>query len=122
MHEGDRSFNCYICSNSFASKSNLNVHIKSVHEGKKSFRCNKDSCDAAFASNGELDRHVSSVHEKIKLFQCEICSVSFALKKDMKRHMKSVNERQTTLKCDKNNLWIFAVCQFYLGLQCHMVM
>ena len=49
-----------ICT-SFASKTHLNRHIESVHEGKRPFMCN--ICDTNFALKCNMKRHISSVHE-----------------------------------------------------------
>ncbi len=35
VHEEKKEFKCDICDASFTQKRNLNVHIASVHEGKK---------------------------------------------------------------------------------------
>ena len=62
-------------------KNGLNVHIKSVHEEKKPFKC--DDCGAAFSRKSNLNRHIESVHERKKPFQCNICYASFSQKGDM---------------------------------------
>ena len=73
-----RDFKCIICDASFNLKSNLKVHIASVHEGKKPFKCNV--CDASFARNAILRSHFSSVHEEKNLSNVSfICDASFAL-------------------------------------------
>ena len=35
-----KSFSCEICHYGFASKKDVKRHIKTVHEGKKPFKCN----------------------------------------------------------------------------------
>ena len=42
------------------------MHIASVHEGKKPFKCS--ICDYTFAQKKTLTNHISSVHEGKKAF------------------------------------------------------
>ena len=39
-------------------KSHVNVHIASIHEGKKPFRC--EICDQHFTQKGHIDKHITS--------------------------------------------------------------
>ena len=43
-------------------KYDLNLHIASVHEGKKPFKC--EICDDQFKLKHELNEHIASVHEE----------------------------------------------------------
>ena len=45
----------------FSYKHILNEHIESVHEGKKSFKCN--ICYTAFSQKRDLSKHMESVHK-----------------------------------------------------------
>jgi uncharacterized UBP type Zn finger protein len=45
-------------------KISLKVHIESVDEGKKPFKCYL--CDSAFSFRDSLNMHIASVHEKKK--------------------------------------------------------
>ena len=49
-----------ICDKSFAAKGTLNIHIESVHEDKKAFKCN--ACVKSFAQKIALNRHCASFH------------------------------------------------------------
>ena len=64
VHEGKKPFKCDICSRGFGVKGNLNDHVKEVHEGKKPFKC--DICDTKFARKSHLKNHITSVHEQLK--------------------------------------------------------
>ena len=68
----------------------MNGHIESVHEGKKSFKCNV--CDTAFSEKSYLNGHIESIHDRKKPFQCNICDASFSQKGDMNEHIESVHE------------------------------
>ena len=47
-----------------ASKNDLKLHIASVHEGNKPFKC--ELCDHSFSRKDVLNRHVESVQKGIK--------------------------------------------------------
>ena len=53
---------CNICSATFVDKSGLNIHITSVHEGKKQkIKC--VICTITCESIYRLKKHISTVHE-----------------------------------------------------------
>ena len=45
---------------SFPGNHELNIHIKDVHEGKNSFKCN--ICGSEFAEYEGLTRHIGASH------------------------------------------------------------
>ena len=49
------------CDANFARKAHLNVHLASIHEGKKPFQCNL--CETSFVQKGTLKKHLASIHE-----------------------------------------------------------
>ena len=53
-------------------KSNLNshVHVATVHERKKPFKC--DLCNAEFTSKQRMKGHIATIHEGEKQFKCDI--------------------------------------------------
>merc|ERR1712228_505464 len=57
----EKPFKCETCANSYKSKTNLFLHIKSKHEGKKLFKC--DICDAKYAQRCGLNYHIAQIHE-----------------------------------------------------------
>ena len=54
---------CSICERKFKIKSELRLHVNTIHEGK-GFKCS--SCPALFDFNSNLKEHFKSVHEKKK--------------------------------------------------------
>ena len=56
-----KPFICNICDASFSEKGNINLHVESVHEGKKLFKCN--DCDEVFSPKGNLKKHIDLAHE-----------------------------------------------------------
>ena len=51
---------CEKCSETFSSTRDLRIHIASVHDGKKLFRCS--FCKAGFVENRLTKMHMESVH------------------------------------------------------------
>ena len=58
------------------------IHVSSVHEGMKPFRC--DICDFSSSHFSSMNRNVESVHEGKKPFKCNICDYSCSQKKGNK--------------------------------------
>ena len=112
IYYGEKQHKCSECSSSFTTKYNLNrhisinherkkMHIASVHEGKKPFKC--QICDYSCTQKTDMTHHVSFVHEKKEPFKCDICSYSCFLKHDIKKHLESVHEEKKSFKCDMQN-------------------
>jgi len=60
-HKVDKTqFNCPICNLNFSKPSNVRMHIKIIHEGKK-HDC--PFCNKKFSYAGDLRRHIDSIHE-----------------------------------------------------------
>ena len=47
---------CNICTKSFQTQMNLNIHIKTVHGDQKHYKC--ESCNKSFSQAGNLKRHI----------------------------------------------------------------
>ena len=52
----------------------MNIHIRSVHEGKKQFKC--EMCDKSFTNKHNLKGHSASVHGE-KAIKNRICEANF---------------------------------------------
>ena len=74
------------CDKSFGSKSNLNAHIRTVHQNYKPFSC--DECDKSFGRKSSLDIHIRTVHQSDKPFTCDECDKSFGQKGNLDTHTK----------------------------------
>ena len=61
-------FICEICGNWLTTKSNLQVHLNTVHNGLKPFRCN--FCQQSFGESGTLK--VFKMKKKISLLQVKL--------------------------------------------------
>ncbi|XP_023028605.1 uncharacterized protein isoform X1 [Leptinotarsa decemlineata] len=85
LHSGENSFQCKICSKSFAKAGSLKYHEK-VHTGEKPFQC--QICSKSFSQSHNLKYH-EKIHSGEKPFQCKICSKSFIRNSELIKHEKT---------------------------------
>ena len=78
VHESSgKEFFCETCGNSYKSKTNLRLHIKSIHEGKKDHKC--DACNKSYIDISSLKKHVRIFHEGRKDYICSECGKAFSV-------------------------------------------
>ena len=82
------TFNCNFCNTEFQYKSDLQVHIKSMHELRK-YPCSV--CDHVSTASNNLLRHVRAKHgvETDKKYLCQQCDYKSIRSDYLKTHMKS---------------------------------
>ena len=94
------SFECSECEKTFSNISNLNRHLKTVHEDLSrynvsyldniddalKFECQQ--CEKKFHRKDVLKRHVQTVHSEKNEYSCSNCEKKFARKDKLKSHMK----------------------------------
>ena len=98
VHEGKKHFKCNICDAGFTQKASMNGHISSVHEGKKPFKCSM--CDASFSGKRKLNEHIVTVHEKNNDSKCDACDARFTKKTSLNSHIASVHVGKKPFYCD----------------------
>ena len=76
------------------------MHIKSVHEKVKNYKC--DICDKAFSRYGALKIHVNSVHEELKNHKCDLCDKAYSQLCQLKLHIKNVHENPGSLLIEES--------------------
>ena len=84
-----KEYICEKCNKTFRDKSNLNCHIRGVHEGERNLVCTY--CGKAFFQPHDLKRHVEMKHERPNLreYNCDICDKSYKTKEYLKLHKNS---------------------------------
>lgn len=84
---------CPFCSKSIADKSNLNKHIRNRHGG---FMHQCPLCKKKCTDKSNLKRHIQCIHEGIKRrhqkYSCSICEKVFANKHVVDKHLESVHD------------------------------
>ena len=83
-----QTFPCPHCQYKAKQESNLQQHIKSVHEGQ-TFPC--PHCEYKSSWKTRLQTHIKSVHEG-QTFPCTHCEYKATLKSILRRHIKSRHE------------------------------
>ena len=91
------SIKCILCNLSYGQKSDLNKHIREVHEKKNYFQC--PQCSKRYATRYERKKHTELIHEKGKSFKCSKCKMAFGREKDMKKHITEVHEEKKPFQC-----------------------
>mmetsp|Transcript_5661 Transcript_5661/g.15131 ORF Transcript_5661/g.15131 Transcript_5661/m.15131 type:complete len:256 (+) Transcript_5661:63-830(+) len=104
-------FECHMCRHVFARRSNLNKHLKQVHEGVRPHGC--EQCGLRFGQKASLSKHISVVHDKIKGYHCTQCNASFGQSGDLNVHVRTVHEKQRPHSCEQ--------CGASFGLRSHLL-
>ena len=97
---------CTICDSTFSLKSNLKIHLTTVHENSDEFKC--DICRRTFEHECSLHNHVKTTHGSMNAVGCKSCGKSFKLKSSLKRHVETLHVNMNSYKCklcDKNFTW-----------------
>ncbi|OSD01513.1 hypothetical protein PYCCODRAFT_1425978 [Trametes coccinea BRFM310] len=58
----EKTLKCPVCGSGWARQNNLDVHIKSLHEGKREHKCAHPRCGRAFSRKHDAKRHFQSEH------------------------------------------------------------
>ena len=78
-------YECDQCDKTYNSSSEINRHIKSIHDGVK-YAC--EQCDKQFSEQSKLKRHTESKHEGVK-YACDQCDYQAPRQYHLTRHMQS---------------------------------
>jgi hypothetical protein len=91
VHENIKDHNCTQCYFASFIKSSLILHIKVVHKNNRDHKCHK--CDYAASKMYRLPLHIKSVHENINDHQCSLCKYSTSSKQDFVQTKNAVQEK-----------------------------
>ena len=101
-HEGkdpidEKKFQCKYCNDKIVSQADLDVHVLSVHKGKKP-EC--PVCSESFSKESYLVIHMKKAHKKKLSYSCHICNVKCARKPNLRLHIQSVHEKKKPFFCN----------------------
>ncbi|XP_030833227.1 zinc finger protein 678-like [Strongylocentrotus purpuratus] len=100
-HEGKGTYQCPQCSQRFATRCNLDAHLKK-HNPVRPFQC--ELCPRTFASASALTNHQGE-HTGLKPYKCTVCSRGFRTQKLMGKHRTRMHgkreKRFSCSYCDK---------------------
>lgn len=82
-------FRCDKCTSVFGLRHNLLRHERTIHEGRRPFKCNVTGCSASFVQRFDLQTHAASVHHKRKDFVCSVCTRAFSQRSNLLTHLRS---------------------------------
>ena len=96
---------CHICGKNFRNGYPLKLHVRTVHEGIKSFKCL--SCDRALGSKNALKYHIKGcgkvesmeIKKRRDKNRCRWCAKGFTAPQTLKQHIKTVHEGVKSFKC-----------------------
>nr|XP_054759954.1 zinc finger protein 93-like [Lytechinus pictus] len=95
-HEGKGTYQCPQCSQRFATRCNLDTHLKK-HNPIRPFQC--QLCDRSFASANALSNHQGE-HTGAKPYKCTVCDRGFRTQKLMGKHRTRMHgKREKRFAC-----------------------
>ena len=86
-HEGIR-YSCPYCDYHAVQSFNLKMHITTIHDGLRSFKCKM--CEATFTRQISLAKHKRGKHEGVS-FSCSQCEYTALQQGNLKNHIKNVH-------------------------------
>lgn len=86
-------FRCDKCTSVFGLRHNLLRHERTIHEGRRPFKCGVTGCAASFVQRFDLQTHAASVHDKRKDFVCGVCSRGFSQRSNLLTHLRAAHGR-----------------------------
>lgn len=83
--EQKKIHSCPECDRTFSRAENVQLHIRSVHRGVRSFVC--EECGKTWATKQQLQKH-QLMHIEARPFQCSDCSKCFKDSTSLKKHLE----------------------------------
>ncbi|XP_030033821.1 zinc finger protein 799 isoform X8 [Manduca sexta] len=77
---------CDMCEKRFNLKSNLMLHMRSVHLKERPYECSV--CSMGFFIKRHMLGHYMATHTNERKFKCEVCGKAYATQNSKRKHMK----------------------------------
>ncbi|XP_013163749.1 PREDICTED: zinc finger protein 43-like isoform X8 [Papilio xuthus] len=85
MHNAE-GIKCDVCDKRFNLKSNLKLHMRSVHLKERKFECSE--CNMRFFVKRHMIGHYLATHTNERKFKCDICGKAYATENSRRKHLK----------------------------------
>jgi len=85
----ERPFYCKRCLSAFSSKSNLQVHNRTVHDRQRPYVC--EQCNYRFGTKSNRNRHERMVHRNERTYECPHCDKTFGTRSCVRRHCRKIH-------------------------------
>ena len=99
-----RQNQCQYCEYQTDKKSNLDKHIKEIHDKSKQKLLQCDQCDYETVRKGDLFKHIKETHktEEQKLLMCNQCDYTTVRQRNLNRHIRETHKKEDEplLECD----------------------
>ncbi|XP_052084525.1 uncharacterized protein LOC127721775 [Mytilus californianus] len=98
QHKGivDKFFHCHLCPKTFSRSSGRLIHMRTVHERLRPFKC--DTCTKTFSTKSNLQKHLM-VHNDERPHECQQCNRAFRTQSKLKYHVNVVHVNKKPSKC-----------------------
>eukprot|EP00188_Purpureofilum_apyrenoidigerum_P004989 Plantae.Rhodophyta-Purpureofilum_apyrenoidigerum.ctg608.p1 GENE.Plantae.Rhodophyta-Purpureofilum_apyrenoidigerum.ctg608~~Plantae.Rhodophyta-Purpureofilum_apyrenoidigerum.ctg608.p1 ORF type:complete len:257 (+),score=29.96 Plantae.Rhodophyta-Purpureofilum_apyrenoidigerum.ctg608:1547-2317(+) len=90
----ERPFYCKRCLSAFSSKSNLQVHNRTVHDRQRPYVC--EQCNYRFGTKSNRNRHERMVHRNERTYECPHCDKTFGTRSCVRRHCRKIHGEAPT--------------------------
>lgn len=77
---------CEKCDKRFNLKSNLMLHMRSVHLKERPYECSV--CSMGFFIKRHMLGHYMATHTNERKFKCDVCGKAYATQNSLRKHMK----------------------------------
>ena len=90
----------WVCEKSFTWATSLRIHIKTIHEDHKDFKC--EYCGKSFTQAVNLRVHMKTIHEDQKDIKCDSCGLTHESYKNILYLLRiSISEAHSTMFFDE---------------------
>ncbi len=100
VHDKIKKFKCQHCDRTFANSTGRACHVESIHGGGvRQFKCEANGCSKAFKFKSQLKLHTANVHERVKKYQCHKCEKIFVRPTTLQNHIAVIHDKTAKHQC-----------------------
>ena len=99
VHEQIRPFKCEKCDLTFKRKAHLQSHFNASHAIERHYKHYCDKCDFKSSCRRNFTNHTNAVHLGIRPYKCETCEKTFTQKTHYNTHIRNVHMSHKMFSC-----------------------